>query len=246
MCRLYPLTPQGLHQCQNAGTGRLGQYGAGGHQGDGPGRRRGSVSPQWLATSAYSANRQLIVELFPTAHRRASRFPNRQLHRGDWWRHWRRSTPAMSLTRPTCSCLKRPPRATASGRTAEVHHERRTRAHVNAPSLSASPADPSSTSARPWAAPRSGSTSGGAATCEAGPEGLYDLTRANHHVAQRIPPELERTILSIRRRLQAHATPATRYSLIGAAAILAELKALGIRPLPSRAHHRARPASATA
>jgi transposase InsO family protein len=67
---------------------------------------------------------------------------------------------------------------------------------------------------------------------EAGPAGLYDLTRANQHVAQRIPPELERTILSIRRRLQAHATPATRYSLTGAAAILAELKALGIRPLP--------------
>jgi transposase InsO family protein len=67
---------------------------------------------------------------------------------------------------------------------------------------------------------------------EAGPEGLYDLTRANHHVAQRIPPELERTILSIRRRLQAHATPATRYRLTGATAILAELKILGIRPLP--------------
>jgi putative transposase len=67
---------------------------------------------------------------------------------------------------------------------------------------------------------------------EAGPEGLYDLTRANHHVAQRLSPELERTILSIRRRLQAHATPATRYRLIGAPAILAELQALGTRPLP--------------
>jgi transposase InsO family protein len=67
---------------------------------------------------------------------------------------------------------------------------------------------------------------------EVGPEGLYDLTRANHHVAQRIPPELERAILSIRRRLQAHASPATRYSLIGATAIRAELKVLGIRPLP--------------
>src|SRR3954471_17053296 len=67
---------------------------------------------------------------------------------------------------------------------------------------------------------------------QAGPEGLYDLTRANHHVAQRISPELERTIPCIRRRLQAHATPATRYSLIGAPAILAELKALDIRPLP--------------
>ena len=67
---------------------------------------------------------------------------------------------------------------------------------------------------------------------EAGPEGLYDLTRANHHVAQRISPELERTIVSIRRRLQAHATPATRYRLIGTTAIHAELKSLGIRPLP--------------
>jgi transposase InsO family protein len=36
----------------------------------------------------------------------------------------------------------------------------------------------------------------------------------------------------IRRRLQAHASPATRYSLIGAAAILAERKALALRPLP--------------
>jgi len=67
---------------------------------------------------------------------------------------------------------------------------------------------------------------------QAGPEGLYDLTRANHHVAQRIPPELERAILSVRRRLQAHASPATRYSLIGATAIRAELKGLGVQPLP--------------
>ena len=66
---------------------------------------------------------------------------------------------------------------------------------------------------------------------ELGADGLYDLTRARH-VVQRIPPELERTILSIRRRLQAHATPATRYRLVGAHAILAELTALGIRPLP--------------
>src|SRR5204863_5521105 len=67
---------------------------------------------------------------------------------------------------------------------------------------------------------------------EFGADGLYDLTRARH-VAQRISPELERAILSIRRRLQAHAAPATRYSLVGATAILAELKALGIRPVPS-------------
>jgi hypothetical protein len=48
---------------------------------------------------------------------------------------------------------------------------------------------------------------------EAGPEGLYDLTRARH-AKQRILPELERTILSVRRRLQAHATSATRNSLV--------------------------------
>jgi transposase InsO family protein len=68
---------------------------------------------------------------------------------------------------------------------------------------------------------------------EAGPEGLYDRTRAHHHLAQRIPPDLERAILSVRRRLQAHVTLATRYSLVGAPAILAELQALGIDPLPA-------------
>jgi putative transposase len=68
---------------------------------------------------------------------------------------------------------------------------------------------------------------------DAGPEGLYDRTRAHHQLTQRIPPELERAILSVRRRLQAHATPATRYSLVGAPAILAELRALGIDPLPA-------------
>jgi putative transposase len=66
---------------------------------------------------------------------------------------------------------------------------------------------------------------------QAGPEGLYDFTRARH-VAQRITPELERAILSVRRRLQAHATPATRYRLIGATAIVAELTSLNVRPLP--------------
>ena len=68
---------------------------------------------------------------------------------------------------------------------------------------------------------------------ELGVEGLFDLTRANHHVARRIPPELERTILSIRRRLEGRAGPGARYRLVGASAILAELQALHLRPLPS-------------
>jgi hypothetical protein len=62
---------------------------------------------------------------------------------------------------------------------------------------------------------------------EVGAEGLYDLTHATHRIA----PELEQMILSIRRGLQAHASPPTRYRLLGASAILAELRALGIRPL---------------
>src|SRR5262249_43052553 len=68
---------------------------------------------------------------------------------------------------------------------------------------------------------------------QAGPEGLYDLTRARHHIVQQIPPELERAILSIRRRLQARATPATRYGLIGGTAIPAQLKPLRTRPPPA-------------
>jgi hypothetical protein len=63
-------------------------------------------------------------------------------------------------------------------------------------------------------------------------DGLYDLTRACRPVARRIPPELERAILSIRRRLEAHAPPGNPYPLIGAYAILAALKALDLRPLP--------------
>jgi hypothetical protein len=67
---------------------------------------------------------------------------------------------------------------------------------------------------------------------QAGPEGLYDRMPVRHQDPQRIPSELERAIRSSRRRLQAHAAPATRYRLIGATAIRAELKALGVCPLP--------------
>jgi transposase InsO family protein len=66
-----------------------------------------------------------------------------------------------------------------------------------------------------------------------GPEGLYDLTRANHQVARRTPPHIERAVLSVRRRRAARATPQTRYSQIGAAAIREELRTLGLTPLPS-------------
>ena len=66
-----------------------------------------------------------------------------------------------------------------------------------------------------------------------GPNGLFDLTRANVQPRQ-IPPELERSILAIRQRLTSQMHPGTRYSHIGASAILAELQDLQARPLPSR------------
>jgi putative transposase len=66
-----------------------------------------------------------------------------------------------------------------------------------------------------------------------GPEGLYNLTRANHQVVRHTPPHIERAVLSVRRRRQARATPQTRYSQIGAAAIREELRTLGHTPLPS-------------
>jgi hypothetical protein len=62
---------------------------------------------------------------------------------------------------------------------------------------------------------------------------MHDELAARHRtITLRLSPELERTILAIRRRLQAHASPTTRYSLIGAGAIRAELKRLGVWPLP--------------
>jgi len=65
-----------------------------------------------------------------------------------------------------------------------------------------------------------------------GPNALFDLTRANVQ-PRRIAPDLERTILMIRQRLTSQIHSGTRYSLIGASTIVAELAALHIRPLPS-------------
>lgn len=65
-----------------------------------------------------------------------------------------------------------------------------------------------------------------------GPNGLFDLTRTTTQ-PRRITPEVERSILNIRRRLTSQVHPGTRYSLIGAGSILAELQVLHVRPLPS-------------
>jgi putative transposase len=66
-----------------------------------------------------------------------------------------------------------------------------------------------------------------------GPEGLYELSRAPRAMLERIPPQIERTIVSVRRRLEAHATPETRYQRIGAPTVQAELKALHLSPVPA-------------
>jgi len=64
-----------------------------------------------------------------------------------------------------------------------------------------------------------------------GVDGLFDLTRARNQPAL-ISPELERTILTIRKRLESSYHPQTRYAMLGASAIQAELLALHIRPVP--------------
>jgi hypothetical protein len=70
------------------------------------------------------------------------------------------------------------------------------------------------------------------ALCHHGAPGLYDLTRANQQFVNRTPPHIERAVISIRRRLAARATSQSRYSLVGAPQIRAELEALGHTPLP--------------
>ena len=67
---------------------------------------------------------------------------------------------------------------------------------------------------------------------EFGPDGLFDFSEPRIRSPRRIPPDLERTIVTIRRRLEARLHPGARYQLIGASAILAELQALHIRPVP--------------
>jgi len=66
-----------------------------------------------------------------------------------------------------------------------------------------------------------------------GGEGLYDLTRASHTIANHTPLHIERAVLAIRRRLEARATPQTRYVFIGAPTIRQELKNLSYTPIPT-------------
>src|SRR5262249_50472797 len=76
---------------------------------------------------------------------------------------------------------------------------------------------------------------------EAGAAGLYDLTHAAPHITQRIPPPtphapppaLQPAVLPPRAGRQPPAPRAPRYRLIAPPAIVAELQALDMRPLPN-------------
>src|SRR5512142_1770942 len=99
----------------------------------------------------------------------------------------------ISLPPDPASGVKLPPRATASGRHAEVAMNDELAARHRAITLRLA--------GRPV---KSICAAVGRSECwfhkwwrryrQSGAEGLFDLTRANHH-AQRIPPELERIIL---------------------------------------------------
>lgn len=66
-------------------------------------------------------------------------------------------------------------------------------------------------------------------------ESLHDGARAPHRIWNRTSPQLERMVVQVRQRLVAHATPRTRYTLVGAPTIQRALRTLGIKEssLPS-------------
>lgn len=68
---------------------------------------------------------------------------------------------------------------------------------------------------------------------ESGPPGSSDTTRARRHVTNRTPPQVERAVISIRKRFAKRASAETRYGLVGATQIRAELTNLGYAPVPS-------------
>lgn len=58
-------------------------------------------------------------------------------------------------------------------------------------------------------------------------------SRAPHVSPQQMPAHVVRAVVAVRRRLEAAATPQTRYGLIGARAIRGELERMKVKPLPS-------------
>jgi hypothetical protein len=62
-----------------------------------------------------------------------------------------------------------------------------------------------------------------------------DHSRAPLRSPRRLTPEVEQVIVATRQALEAGATPATRYGLLGAPAIRGQLQRLQVEPLPSAA-----------
>ena len=62
---------------------------------------------------------------------------------------------------------------------------------------------------------------------------LGSRSRVAHTIPNKTPAAIEKTVVRIRRALEAAKTPSTRYGLIGHRAIRAELERLGVDPLPS-------------
>lgn len=62
-----------------------------------------------------------------------------------------------------------------------------------------------------------------------------DHSRAPHTSPHKTAEEVEQAIITVRKNLEAAATPQTRYGLIGATTIQSKLERLGIKPPPSEA-----------
>ena len=115
-----------------------------------------------------AANRRRIVDFFPTTHRGPFGFPIRQriVEISGGTRTSSRSYVSSRIPSGVYNVPRGQPSAAAPRRTSCTTNSQRD----NALSVSASLADPSTTSARHWAASRPGSTSGGAATCKPAPK----------------------------------------------------------------------------
>ena len=126
------------------------------------------VRPRHAPRLHSGANRQRIVDFFPTTHRGPFGFPIRQriVEISGGTRTSSRSYVSSRIPSGVYNVPRGQPSAAAPRRTSCTTNSQRD----NALSVSASLADPSTTSARHWAASRPGSTSGGAATCKPAPK----------------------------------------------------------------------------
>src|SRR5262249_55753367 len=136
-------------------------------------------------------------------------------------------TPGMPLT----AGVELPPRATASGRHAEVAMNDEFTARQRAISLRLAGRPVQAICAAVGRSKR-WFHKWWRRYIEFDAEGLYDLTRARREAGRRLPPEWGGPILPRPRALQAPGTPPRGSGPIAAPATGAELRPRGIRPLP--------------